>query len=257
MTNNFPISVQNQPIFNIKNPERTLRSVLNANITALTFSSSGYNLVTFVVASPGGNPKIVIETSNDGFLWGAVQPIAMTSTPSNLSTGGLNTFISPNGVASYQISTPGKMVRISQAGSTPSHTILNVLLSNGSQASKQQDINIPNNSAFQYAAASGGITNTTAVGIASTAISTSYSYALLSLELTNAGATDTEVLIRSTATIGGGSPTVIFRTFLKAGTSQSFNFKPAIKGTAGQFLEVILSATATVYVNARGTQITS
>lgn len=257
MANNFPVAIQNQPTLNVRNPERTLRSVISANTPALTFSTSGYNLVTFVVANPNGTPRIVVETSNDGIYWGVVQPIAMTSTPSNLSVVGVTTFTSPNNTASYQISNPGKMVRISQTGTTNSHTILNVLLNNGSQASKQNDINIPNSSAFQYAAASGGITNTTAVGIATTAISVAYSYALLSLELDNAGLTDTEVLIRSNATIGGGSPIVIFRTFLKAGTSKAFNFKPAIKGNAGQLLEVVVNTTSIVYVNARGTQITS
>lgn len=256
---NFPVAIQNQPTFNVRNPERTLRSVFSINTPALTFSASGYNLITFVISSPGGNPKVSIETSNDGIYFGVVQPIALTSTSSNLSaSAGLGAFASPNGTASYQVANPGKFVRITQWNtSNNSHTILNVLLSNGSQASKQQDINIPNVLAFTYSAGSGGITNTTPVGLVTTAISISYTYLLLSLDLVNAGLTDTEVLIRSNATIGGGSPTVIYRTFLKAGTNQSLRFKPGIKATPGQLMEVVLSTTAIVYVNAQGTQITT
>jgi hypothetical protein len=255
---NFPVAIQNQPIFNVRNPERTLRSVLSINTPALTFSASSYNLITFVISSPGGNPKVSIETSNDGIYYGSIQPVALTATPTNLSPNTLGTSASPNGTASYQISNPGKFIKITQVNtSNNSHTILNVLLNNGTQASKQQDINIPNASYFSYASPSGGIVNTTPVGIATTALSASYSYLLLSLDLVNAGVTDTEVLIRSNATIGGGSPTVLFRTFLKAGTNQSLRFKPGIKANSTQLMEVVLSTTAIVYVNAQGTQITS
>ena len=181
----------------------------------------------------------------------------MGSTPSNLSVASTNNFTCPNGVSSYQISNPGKFIRISQLFTFASYTILNVILNNGSPAIKQQDSNIPTILGFSYVSPSGGIVNTTPIGIATTAISISYTYLLLSLDLVNAGSTDTEVLIRSNATIGGGSPTVIYRTFLKAGTSQSLRFKPGIKATASQLMEIVLGSTATVYANAQGTQITS
>jgi len=259
IASNFPIAIQNQASINVRNPERTLRGVFSINTPSLVFSTSGYNLITYTISSPGGNPKTAIETSNDGIYWSAVQPISLTSTQSNLSaSAGAGAFTSPNGAASYQVANPGKFVRITQFNtSNNSHTIINVLLNNGSQGYKQQDINIPNVLAFTYSSPSGGIVNTTPVGLATTVISASYSYLLLSLDLVNASNNDTEVIIRSNATIGGGSPTVIYRTFLKASASQSLRFKPGIKALAGQLMEVVLSSTATVYVNAQGTQITS
>jgi len=258
VASNFPVQIQNQPSFNLKNTERNIRSVLSGNTPNITFSMNGFNLLTFVINSPGSNPIINIEASNDNLYWIAIQPVSLASTPSNLSVGaGLNSFRSPNGAASYQISNPGKFVRFRQLNDFSAYTVLNVVLTNGSVQPKQQDINIPNISSFSYASASGGIVNTTPIGIATTAISVSYTYLLLSLDLVNAGLTDTEVLIRSNATIGGGSPTVIYRTFIKAGTSQSLRFKPGIKATAGQLMEIVLGSTATVYANAQGTQITS
>lgn len=258
IASNFPVQIQNQSNINVKNPERTLRSVLIGSGLFLTFSSSGYNLLTFIVSSTGSNPKLNLETSNDGIYWAQFQPVSLGSTPSNLSVNaGNSNFTCPNGVSSYQISNPGKFIRISQVNFFASFCVLNVLLNNASPAVKQQDSNIPTALGFSYASASGGIVNTTPVGIATTAISISYTYLLLSLDLVNAGLTDTEVLIRSNATIGGGSPTVIYRTFLKAGTNQSLRFKPGVKCLASQLMEVVLSATATVYVNAQGTQITS
>jgi hypothetical protein len=257
VANNFPVAIQNQASFNLKNPERTLRSVLVSGYY-LTFSTSGYNLLTFIVSSPSSNPRLILETSNDGIYWAQFQPVFLGSMPSNLSVNaGNSNFTCSNGVSSYQISNPGKFIRISQVFTFAAYTILNVILNNGSPAIKQQDSNIPTAFGFSYASASGGIVNTTPIGIATASISVSLTYLLLSLDLVNAALTDTEVLIRSNASIGGGSPTVIYRTFLKAGTSQSLRFKPGIKATAGQLMEIVLGSTATVYANAQGTQITS
>lgn len=257
IASNFPVQINNQASINVRNPERTLRSVMISG-NYLTFSTCGYNLLTFIISSPNSNPKIVIEASNDGIYWSSVQPISLSSIPSNLSApGGNSQFTSFNGIVPYQISNPGKFIRITQVNTFSSYSIVNVLLNNGSLSPKQQDINIPTSNGFSYASPSGGIVNTTPVGIATTAISISLTYLLLSLDLVNAGITDTEVLIRSNATIGGASPTVIYRTFLKAGTSQSLRFKPGVKALASHLMEVVLGSTATVYVNAQGTQINS
>ena len=253
MTNNFPISVQNQPIVNSKHPERNIRGVLSVSSGYMIFDTSGYNAMNVIISSPNGNPKITIEGSGDGIFWGPIQPISLSSVPSNLSAAvGASGFINTNGVGFYQVAKPAKFIRISQGSiSNNSYTTVNVILYNGVVTPKQQEIQIPNNNSWYYTAASGGIVNTTAVLLVASPVG-SFLNTILTLNLSNAGATDSEVLIRSNATLGGGSPTVVFRTFLKAGTSQNINFTPALRTTINQLFEVVLSATATVYVNAQG-----
>ena len=253
MTNNFPISVQNQPIVNSKHPERNIRGVLSISSGYMIFDTSGYNAMNVIISSPNGNPKITIEGSGDGIFWGPIQPISLSSVPSNLSAAvGASGFINTNGVGFYQVAKPAKFIRISQGSiSNNSYTTVNVILYNGVVTPKQQEIQIPNNNSWYYTAASGGIVNTTAVLLVASPVG-SFLNTILTLNLSNAGATDSEVLIRSNATLGGGSPTVVFRTFLKAGTSQNINFTPALRTTINQLFEVVLSATATVYVNAQG-----
>lgn len=251
--NNFPIDIQNQAIVNSNLSERNIRGVLSISSGYITFDTSGYNAMNIIISSPNGNPKITIEGSGDGIFWGAIQPVSLGSVPSNLSAAlGTSGFINTNGVGFYQISKPAKYIRISQGSiSNNSYTTVNVILYNGSISEKQQEIRVPNNSSWYYVSPSGGIVNTTPLLLVSSPVG-SFLNALLTLNLSNAGATDTEVLIRSNATLGGGSPTVVFRTFLKAGASQNINFTPALRTTINQLFEVVLSATATVYVNAQG-----
>lgn len=264
IASNFPIAIQNQSSVNVINQERTLRNVFTWQFPFLVFSTSGYNLMTYSVAPFSGHyPVLTVQTSNDGFNWSTVQPTNLGSVPSNLSATGVpgsgGTSYKAGGVNSYQVVTAGKFIRMSQISNAEGGavSVVNINLNNGSPAVKQQDINIPTLYTFSYASQSGGIVNTTPVGIATTTIDKSLFYVLLSLDLVNSGLTDTEVIIRSNATIGGASPTVIYRTFIKAGTSQSLRFKPGIKGVAAQLMEVVLSSNATVYINAQGTQINS
>jgi len=253
IASNFPISIQNQQTVNSKNPERNIRAVLSINSGYTIFDTSGYNSMNIIVSSPNGNPKMVIEGSGDGIFWGAIQLVSLSSTPSNLNAGtGTSTFTNGNTVGFYQVSKPSKYIRISQSSiSNNSYTTINVILYNGSITPKQADIKIPTLNTFSYVATSGGIVNTTPVGLCTTPVG-SYLNALFTLNLSNAGLVDTEVLIRSNATVGGGSPTVIFRTFLKSGTSQNINFTPALKTIVNQLFEVLTSATTILYVNAQG-----
>jgi hypothetical protein len=263
VASNFPVQIQNQGIVNVRNSERTLRSVLTFQTPYLYFSTTGYSLMTLTINPPVSfYPTVLIEASNDGINYGLIQPISLSSVPSNINafspSAGTNYGLLNYGCSSYQIPFPGKFIRISLTTTGANGgTIVNVLLNNGSGISKQSDLQIPNISSWSYVAASGGITNTTAVGLSAAATNVSFANILLSLDLVNAGLTDTEVIIRSNATVGGGSPTIIWRTFLKAGTNASYRFTPGIKAVAGRLIEVILSATATVYVNAQGTQIMS
>lgn len=110
----------------------------------------------------------------------------------------------------------------------------------------------PTGSRWTYAAASGGITNTTtAVTIAAAAGSTVRNY-LTGLQI-NAGTlgAGTEIAIRDGA---GGS--VLWRGVVTtSGLNESFTFPSPLRGTANTLMEVVtLTATVTgaVYINAQG-----
>lgn len=256
--NNFPVGIQNQPTINSKQPERNIRGVMSLSSGYITFDTSGYNAMNVIISSPNGNPRITIEGSGDGIFWSPIQPVSLSSVPSNLSAaGGTLAFVNTNGVGFYQVAKPANFIRISQ-GSTGnnSYTNVNVILYNGAVTPKQQDIRIPNNSSWNYASTSGGINNTTPVLLVVSPVG-SFLNALLGLSITNASDIDTEVIIRSNATLGGASPTVVFRTFLKAGTTQNLSFTPALKTVINQLFEVVLSTSATVYVNAQGVVISA
>jgi len=235
-------------------------------------------LLSFFVSDSGGfaQPQSVTATSNTWHHCAAVEESAASHwvylngtgtqsttsrTPSGMNgltigaqriNNGVSTFTNGNTVGFYQVSKPSKYIRISQGSiSNNSHTTINVILYNGSISNKQADIQIPTLNTFSYVAASGGIVNTTPVGLCTAPVG-SYLNALFTLNLSNAGLVDTEVLIRSNATVGGGSPTILFRTFLKAGTSQNINFTPALKTVVNQLLEAVTSDTTILYVNAQG-----
>lgn len=235
-----------------KSAERNIRGVLGNGTGYIQFDMSGYSALTFTVACPNGNPKIMVESSNDNIYWGAVQPVSLASMPSNLNANG---WWNPNGTNSYQLIKPGRFVRISQVN-TVAYSTVNVVLFNGAITIKQQDLRIPSIHSWSYAAAAGGIVNTNPVGICGTN-NASFTNVLSDIDLCNAGATDCEVIVRTNTTVAGGSPLVIWRCFLKAGTSMSKQFFPGVKGPAYHLIEVVLSTTATVYVNAQGFLIAS
>jgi len=103
--------------------------------------------------------------------------------------------------------------------------------------------------AWSYAAASGGITNTTAVTIKAAA-GASVKNCLTSIQVINGHATvSTEVLVRD-----GAAGTVIFRGFAQAaGGGFAFTFSTPLCGTANTLMEVVNGTTGSaVYVNAQG-----
>lgn len=109
-------------------------------------------------------------------------------------------------------------------------------------------------SRLQYAAASGGISNTTtAVTIFAAAGASTRNY-LTALQITaEALGTATELAIRD-----GAAGTVIWRTKIGTGgltTGQSIRFEPPLRGTANTLMEIVTltaSGTGAVYVNAQG-----
>ena len=253
MQNQIPIVDINGniPILN-KHSERVLRSVMSGDNPFLVFDCTGYNLITLIVSSPLSNPKMTVQSSNDGIYWSFLQPVALASIPANLSAAsGLVGFTNPNATAAYQITKPGKFLRINQTLQMPAYSVVNVLLSNGSATPKQQDLQIPNMHSWSYVCPSGGIVGTSPVGLC---VASNYSFitTILTLDLVNASLTDTEVIIRSNITVGGVSPTIVWRTFLKAGSANSFKFTPALSSLKTHLLEVVLSSNATVYINAQG-----
>lgn len=258
MINSFPISVQNQQTVNINNLERQIRGALSEASGYVYFDTSGYNALNILITNPQGNAKINIEGSGDGVSWDSIQVVSLSSTPANLSAKpSTDTFTNPNGVGFYQVNKPARIVRIRQISPGSNHvTSLVVILHNGGTTPKQNEIRIPTFDSWVYAAQSGGIINTSPVTLKGV-VNGSYLNALLSLNITNAGTVDTEVLIRSNATLGGGSPTVVFRTFLKAGTSQNIEFTPALKTIVNNLFEIVCVTASIIYVNAQGTVISN
>lgn len=104
-------------------------------------------------------------------------------------------------------------------------------------------------STWNYAAASGGITNTTAVTIRAAQGAGIRNY-LSAIQVVNGHATtSTEVLIRD-----GASGTVLHRGWAQAaGGGFACEFNPPLRGTAATLLEVVNVTTgAATYVNAQG-----
>lgn len=102
---------------------------------------------------------------------------------------------------------------------------------------------------WSYAAASGGITNTTAVTVKAAAGAGIRNY-VTSMDVINGHATvDTEVAIRD-----GAAGTVLWRGFAKAaGGGVSRKFEPPLRGTANTLLEVVnITTGSATYFNLSG-----
>lgn len=102
---------------------------------------------------------------------------------------------------------------------------------------------------WNYAAASGGIANTTAVTIKAAAASGIRNY-LRSLQVINSAAVASEFSVRD-----GSAGTVLYRGYVPASMTaqQQINFEPPLRGTAATLMEVAMTTTATATMfNAQG-----
>ena len=98
-----------------------------------------------------------------------------------------------------------------------------------------------------YVAASGGITNTSAVTIKSASLS-GYRHYLLSMQVDNASAVGSEMMVRN-----GAAGNVLARIYIAANSSRVIKFEPPLRGTVNTLMEVIMVTTATqTYINAQG-----
>lgn len=107
---------------------------------------------------------------------------------------------------------------------------------------------IPENT-WSYAAASGGIVNTTAVTIKAAAAAGIRNY-LRSLQVINSAAVASEFSVRD-----GAAGTVLYRGYVPASMTaqQQINFDPPLRGTAATLMEVVMATTATATMfNAQG-----
>lgn len=115
------------------------------------------------------------------------------------------------------------------------------------RAGIQNLVNAPTK--WTYAAASGGIVDTTAVTLKTAAGVGKKNY-LGSIQLANSGAAATEVIIRK-----GAAGTVIWRGWVGAtAPNHTVTFRQPLESDANQLLEVVLSSSTTVAVrvNAQG-----
>lgn len=241
------------PVDNSNNTERIIRTVTNSTYGDITFSTSGFNALNFTLSNPSGNPNMLLEGSNDGAYWTALQPVALNAIPGNLNAtlGFYN--IAPS--TAYQISKPSNFVRLSQLTGTTQPTAVIITLFNGSiQAKNNASLDLPTKAAWYFASPSGGVAVGANVEIAPQ-LNQSITNVVKTIDINNFGTIDTEVrIIASTST-------VIWRTFVKAGQFIQAQFTPALRTTATNAftpLSVFVVATgATVHINAQGTTINS
>ena len=242
-----PVSrVQHRPT------DLVLRGVGGGNIGAaeiLRWEMSAFASFTVQVWT-GTQIQIVIEGSNDGVNWAAVDvwavgkhaaPIVNTGNGSAAS-GGEPTFFAGN-----------KQTRFVRVRST----VVSAVRYNGVTVLLSQTPHQPpraqwagHDDTWAYVAASGGITDATAVTIAAANAGTGFKNAVTEIELVNAGATGTEVQL-----IDAGNSAVFWRHYLPPGGQFMKVFKQPLRApNANSAINLKLSASsgAQVYANARG-----
>lgn len=234
--------------------------VLRATVTTAEQSARGNSTVmqwdmgsyaSFMVTLAGDSSQFAIDGSNDLVAWFPidVQPISPTQ---NAPVGQL--FYQENSALVGVVPTTNiignkqsRFVRV-RTGTTSSgrNTLVTATLSQASFVPTRPTKHLSPDSAWTYAAASGGITNSTAVAVK--AAGNSYHRNIVTqAEFSNGGATGTEVSILD------GS-TVMWRGWLGPNATLSAAFDPPLRASAAAAVNVSLSAAsgAAVYANLRG-----
>ena len=248
-----------------------------ATSAAVLFTTSmlNYESITVQVTSAGTSCTITYETSDDNSNWVSTGGLsfanigssAVTSTSSTVggmqftrkglyfrarvSTYGSGT-VTVIGTLSkapvvelgliYNVSTEARTS--SRASASNTGLIRPIATVDGRQIVRQNSI--PENE-WQYAAASGGITNT-ADNVLIAAAGANIKNYLTGLSVANANATASEIVIKD------GASTVIWRMYLAANAPiQSISFSTPLQSTANTALNVACITTGTqTYINAQG-----
>jgi len=225
-----------------------------AGATATTFNAAGlwttpvlgrYFRLRLTTATTAGTTTLAVAELRLPVGPVAGQPVTMTSTTLSGTTNAVS------GVAAHDAVISGNPHRIAGRALTSSYTAVAsgdtadfISTTDGRQVIKQGAIS--ENDWF-YAAASGGITNTTDVAAKAAAAAGIRNY-ITGVQLRNSSATATEFVIKDGAT-------VIWRTHLPASMagSQDVQFCQPLRGTAATAVNIACITTGTAtYANLQG-----
>ena len=240
----------------VKLRDRVLRATVTGgeqtakgNSTVIEWEMGSY--AAFVVSLAGDSSQFAVDASHDRTAWfqadmqplagGQNAPISANFYQENSATVG--TIPSTNLAGNKQ----GRFMRIrATSGSSTRNTAVTVTLSQTPFVPTRPTKHLSADSAWSYVPVSGGIVNSTPV-IVRAATNPYHRSLVLAAELSNGGATGTEVLILD------GS-TALWRGWLAPGASESVSFDPPLRGSASAAVNVSLSAAsgAAVYANLRG-----
>lgn len=248
---NFPVGIQNQPMVDSFEKEKTVISLIDSTTGYVTIDTYGYGLINFSIANNLSSVKVAVQSSNDNNTWKDLQPVSLASMPSNLSAASGNAFINQPGNNTYQLPKSGRFIRFIQTSVSDNYTTLSVHLSNGQLNSNTKQLDIPNYEAWSFVSPISGITNAT-LNVLTPSSNPATNQCLMSLDLYNAGSVDLVITISSNTTTNTDK-VPLWRTKLKIGDRITQNFKPAISTKNGSRILEITSDVAGIYfVNAQG-----
>lgn len=213
--------------------------------TILTWDMAGF--ASFVVQITGDSNSFTITGSNDLDQWVPLDLRTLGTWDAPVSS----VFYQDNSAATLLVGNKQtRFVRISGSFvSTTRPAGILVLLGQQAFAPMRASRYSQPDQAWSYVAPSGGIVNTTPVTVK--ALVNPYKRNIATaMQLTNAGATGTEVILTDSVTT-----TVIWRGYLPPGGSQQVTFDPPLRLSTNAALTLTLTAAsgAQVYANIQGT----
>jgi hypothetical protein len=250
----FPVDINNQQSVELIPKEKIIKKLFHVGELFYEIDTNGYSLCTYTISNfLTSSYSVIVQAGNNGINYIDVQPVALGSMASNLSATSGTFFLMSNSSTSYQLGKFGRFLKFSFNGVTSNSTLITILLSNGSVAANNKDIRIPNNNSWTFTSGATGITGTASNVITPGSISPALTYVINSLDITNSGAVDTVIQLRSIVS-GGTSPIVRWSQYLKAGERISLqNITPGIaSGGGGRIYDVISSENTTYFINVQG-----
>lgn len=224
----------------------------NAQYTAtgsfilLTWDMGGF--ASFAIQLIGDSHSFAIEGSNDLVNWSAIDTRVVGEYDAPAATYG---FTQDNNLPTIVVGnkqTRFARIRENNGTITTRPAGISVALSQTPFTSMKPQRSYGPSQAWNYVAPSGGILNSTPVTVRA-ATNSSHRTLVTAMQLDNAGATGTEVILTET----GGS-TILWRGWLPPGGTRQLTFDPHLRLPVLAALTLTLSAAsgATVYPNIQG-----
>jgi hypothetical protein len=208
------------------------------------------NVLAFGIGDTGQNCAAIADPTNPFWRATVTKPSTAAAAANSALVAALHPSSPLNGQSAHDAAVAGSPVRIAGRGLSAAYTTVAtgdttdfITTLQGVQIVRQWQIP---ELEWSYAAASGGITNTTDVALAAAA-GTGLRRYICSMTLSNNSATATEVVLKDGATI-------IWRGHLPANAPMSeIIFSNPLKTTANAALNfACITTAAAVYVNAQG-----